>query len=185
MFNFIRYGHERKLINKDIELDEEQRAILEIKINDKTEILSPFYLDKKEVINEEFASFLDNAIKAVPPKKKINIKLTCENMSKDEEEICVKAIRNYYYNKTIDTQRRIKNNSMIFGLMIILSILSLVALFLVEYFNAFWLITEIFDIIAWVFVWEAVDIIAFQRSLIIYERNRHLALYNAKISFDK
>ena len=39
------------------------------------------------------------------------------------------------------------------------------------------------DVVAWVFVWEAVDIYALQRTTLKINRKRALNLMNAKISF--
>ena len=69
-------------------------------------------------------------------------------------------------------------------IMIILSIISLTALFLVNYFEVHWLICEVIDIVAWVFVWEGVDIFAFQRSITRFERRRNYALYSCEITFN-
>ena len=67
--------------------------------------------------------------------------------------------------------------------MAIMSLITLTALFLVNYFEVNWLIIEVFDIIVWVFVWEAVDLLAFQRSMIVFDRQRSYKVYKSKISF--
>lgn len=68
--------------------------------------------------------------------------------------------------------------------MIALSFLSLTVLFITNFFSAPWIVVEVFDIIAWVFVWEAVDLLAFQRSLLRYDKQHDQALYKMKITFE-
>lgn len=184
MFNFLRYQKEKKMVRKDNKEDEKGRAIIDLTIKDRSEVLSPFVIDKKETINNEFASILDNAVKSVPPKQNLHLEVTCQGISEEDESIFQRAIKNYYYNSTLESERKLSNNMKIFFIMVILSILSLVALFLVNFFSAYWLLVEVIDIIVWVFVWEAVDLIAFQRSMLRYERNRNLSLYNCYISFN-
>ena len=184
MLNFLRYYKEKKLIGGEVRQDEKGRALIEIEIKDKSEVLSPFYAQNKETINNQFANFLDNFTKSFPPRQELHLSFNCLEVKPEDEEVFSRAVKNYYLNSTIEAERKIANNTKLLLVMILLSIISLTALFLVHYFGVFWLIEEVFDIIAWVFVWEAVDIFAFQRSLLRYEKQRNLSLYNSFISFD-
>ena len=184
MLNFLRYYKEKKLIGGEVRQDEKGRALIEIEIKDKSEVLSPFYAQNKETINNEFANFLDNFTKSFPPSQGLHLSINCPEVKPEDEDVFSRAVKNYYLNSTIEAERKISNNTKLLLVMILLSIISLTALFLVHYFDVFWLIEEVFDIIAWVFVWEAVDIFAFQRSLLRYEKQRNLSLYNSFISFD-
>lgn len=184
MLNFLRYYKEKKLIGGDVRQDEKGRALIEIEIKDKSEVLSPFYAQDKGTINNEFANFLDNFSKSFPPRQELHLSFNCPEVNTKDEEIFSRAVKNYYLNSTIEAERKLANNTKLLLVMILFSLISLTALFLVHHFGAFWLIEEVFDIIAWVFVWEAVDSFAFQRSLLRYERQRNLSLYNSHISFN-
>lgn len=185
MLNFIKYKMDKKLIKKDLIEDEEGRAIIDITIKDRSEVLSPFISDNKETINNEFANFLDNAVKSVPPKQKLHLKVSCKDITQSDKKIFENAIKNYYLNSALESERKLNNNIKIFFLMLLFSAVSLTALFLMNYFSAHWLIAEVFDIITWVFIWEAVDLLAFQRNMIRYEKFRNLSLYECKISINE
>lgn len=184
MFNIFKYNKERKLIDKDVVCDENDKDLINITIKDKQEVLSPFILDNKETINVEFANLLDNTMKSIPPQKDIHLNLHCLNIKEEDKNTFSQAIKNYYFNSSLDSQRKLKNNTKTLMIMIILSIISLTALFLVNYFEVHWLICEVIDIVAWVFVWEGVDIFAFQRSITRFERRRNYALYSCEITFN-
>ena len=183
MFNFINLFKNKKLIKKDCKLDEEGRCLIEIAIKDRSEVLSPYVINGQETINSEFASALDNAVKSIPPKKDIHLNIEGKGLSDQDKNIFALAIKNYYLNSTLESQRKIKNNMILFIIMSIMSLITLTALFLVNYFEVNWLIIEVFDIIVWVFVWEAVDLLAFQRSMIVFDRQRSYKVYRSKISF--
>ena len=183
MLNFLRFQRDKKIINKNLEKDEEGRVVIDITIKDRSEVLSPFVIENKETINNEFANMLDNAVKSVPPKQKLHLKISCQEIEEKDKNIFESAIKNYYLNSSLECERKLKNNMKIFCIMVVLSLLSLGILFLVNFFSVYWLVTEVFDIVVWVFVWEAVDLIAFQRNMIKYERNRNLSLYECFISF--
>ena len=184
MLKFLKFYKEKKLIEQDRPKDKYGRAIINITIKDKDEVLSPFIIDNNEAISADFANHIDNAVKSIPPKQDINININCENLKEEDKTHFSLAIKNYYKNSVLDNQRKIKTNLKLFLIMIVLSLLSITVLFLFDYFNVNWLIKEIIDIITWVFVWEAVDIMVFQRAMIIYERQRDLALFNSFITFN-
>lgn len=183
MFKFVKYFKDKKLIAKGRPVDSEGRAIVDIKIKDKSEVLSPFVIDGQEIINAEFANLIDNTVKSIPPTQSINININCDKLTDSDKTSFALAIKNYYKNSTLDSQRKMDNNTKILILMLVFSIISLVALFLVNFFNVNWIIIEIVDIIAWVFTWESIDLLVFQRSMQRYEKLRYLALYNCHITF--
>lgn len=183
MIKFIDYFKERNKIQKQFEKDEDGRAIVNISISDKGQILSPFCYEGKETINDEFAGFLDNVVKSIPPKQNINLTIDCKDITDYEKGNFALAIKNHYQNKLIDTQLRIKKLNYFFAACILLSALSLGLLYLVNYLAAPFILIEIVDILAWVFVWEAVDIFFFQEGLLRLEKTRCLALIKSKIRY--
>lgn len=183
MLNFLKVKKERDKFNNDFKTDEEGNAFFNITIKDKSEVLSPYYYGDKEVINVEFAGMIDNIISSVPYKKKVHLSLTCNDIVEDDKKRYSKAIKNYYKNKMKDAQIRLKKNRNMMLFTIILSTILLVGLFLVNYFNSPWILIELAEIITWVFVWELVDIVAFQRTLIKYEHYRAKCLYECKITY--
>lgn len=183
MFKFVKYFKDKKLIVKDRPVDSEGRAIVDIKIKDKSEVLSPFVIDGQEVINAEFANLIDNTVKSIPPNQSINLNIDCDKLTDSDKTSFALAIKNYYKNSTLDSQRKMDNNTKILLLMLVLSIISLTALFLVNFFSVNWLIVELVNIVAWVFIWESIDLFVFQRSMQRYEKLRYLALYNCHITY--
>lgn len=183
MLNFIKFKKEKDKIMHDLKTDPEGRALFNIAIKDKNEVLSPYYYDDKEVINTEFAGMLDNIVSAVPLKQNVHLSLHCNNIKDDDKERYSKAIKNYYQNKMFDSLMRLKANRNMIILTIILAVISLTGLFLVNYFHAPWVLIEVVDIVAWVFVWETVDLAVFQRRLIRYEYRRARNLYKSKITY--
>ena len=183
MLNFLKFKKEKDKINKNLQYDDEEKALFNISIKDKKEVLSPFYYDEKEVINVEFAGMLDNIASTVPIKKGIHLSLNCDDIIEEDKERYSKAIKNYYENKMLDARLRLKNNGNLILITLILALVSLTGLFLVNFFQLSWIIIEVVDIVAWVFVWEVVDSFVFQRTLIRYDYYRAKSLYESKITY--
>lgn len=185
MIHFLEYFKKKTKFKKNFDKDDDGNTILNISIDDKNEILSPFHYQDKEIINDSFAGLLDNVIKTVPPKEKVCLSIKSnENLSEDEKHIYSTAIKNFYENKLIDTQVRLKKSYFAFTICAISAVIFLTLLFLSMQFNAHFILTEIIDIVAWVFAWEAVDIIVFQCNMIRLEKARSLALFKSKIIFN-
>ncbi len=153
-------------------------AKISININNTNEIISPYAEDNKEVINSEFASFLDNSVKDVSPKQDLTLEISANNC--DLNKIST-AIKNYYFNEFIDSQRKLKRN-LVFSICTL--IIGLMALALTIVFNSLNtpLIVGAIDIFAWVFMWEAFDLFFFRRAELKYHQYRQMNFINAIIT---
>lgn len=184
MFNFYKYIKHKSTPKHNMPADEEGNAFFEITIKDKSEVIAPFLLDNKDTINIEFANLLDNVAKSVSKKENLHLKLNSQDLSDKEKESFSMAIKNYYHNALIDNKRKLKTNAILICVMLGLSLLTLGFLFIAHFFNFPWIVSEIIDIIAWGFVWESVDLSAFQRTLLKDDDRHDTALYNMKITFN-
>ena len=184
MLKFLSYVKSKRKLSREFLKDEQGNPYLEIEVHDKSEVVSPYSVDGKQSINVEFASLLDNVGKSLSPKDKLHLNIKTENWKDEETEDFSLAIKNYFANSLIETQRKISKNFKIFWIMVAFSLLFIGALFLADYFSAPFIVTEVIDIITWGFVWEAVDVIAFQRTLYRYELEHDQVIYNMKITYD-
>ena len=97
-----------------------------------------------------------------------------------KKELCGED--NYYINEFADKERRLHNNLAITITTFLLAIISFVALFVFTQLDFHWLLLDFIDVIAWVFSWETVDLIFFQRQLIKFEQRQDLKIIFAKIT---
>ena len=71
------------------------------------------------------------------------------------------------------------------GVMLLVGILVLILAVILELNGKNNIILEIYDIIAWVFVWEATDIVFFKRTITNLKRKKYYCLMNAKVNYKK
>lgn len=179
-----RYKFVRDRIKKDTyELDDEGREIIDITITDSDSLLSAYNPDGKPIIDNSMAEVIDTAIKSTSFKKDIHLKITCEKYTKDKEPEYKDAITNYYINEFADKERKLHNNTLITITLFLLAIVSFTALFIFQQINLPWIIIQLGEIVAWVFSWEVVDMIFFQRQIIKFEQHQDLKKIFAKITF--
>ena len=182
---FKRFSETKKKIKNDkFDVDEEGREIVDITITKGEEdFLSDFRPDGKEVISEDVAKMIESSTKSTSYNKDIHLRFSCKNLSAEKALTYQNAVRNYFTNEFAEKERSLQNNLLITILVFALAILSFGALFLCRTLGAPWAIEEFLDIVAWVFGWETVDLIFFQRQLIKYEQRKNIKIIYSKITF--
>lgn len=188
MFNGLRKMRELKREEKQaakayVETDETGREIVRMRVQRDDGFLSPYSLGDSRVISSDVADFLDNAVKPLTLKRDISLVVSSDEIDDEEKTEYRAAVKNHYRNRSIDVNRRLKNNGRASLIMALIGagILALyVALGLREVGTVF---LEIIDITAWVFMWEAVDLFFFERNALKIEKLRCLRLRDAEIVY--
>lgn len=151
---------------------------IHISINNSKEILSPYTEDNRPIINGEFASFLENSVKDVSIKRD----LTLEIASKDQAlDAISSAIKNYYYNEFVDSQRKLRHNLIASIITLLIGLIALSLTIILNSLDVPLIVGGAVDIFAWVFIWEAVDLFFFRRAELRYQQHRQINFINAKI----
>ncbi len=151
---------------------------IHLNINDTNEVLSPYSEDNKMMINSEFASFLENSVKDVSVKSDLTLEISSKNC---DLNILSNAIKNYYCNEFIDSQRKLKYNLIFSIITFAIGLLALAFTMLYEVFDFPMLVVGALDIFIWVFIWEAFDKFFFERAELRHHQYRQMNFINAKI----
>lgn len=155
----------KKLADKlHITLDEENRAILTLKVTDNTNFLSPFYFEKP-VISNDVAEYLKLNKRLLLWKIGLTIHIKSNVITDKEKELYAKAIKEYFKTSIIYDTRKKKTNYILSTILFLIGILVFAFMFLLDYLfaDSLGLWKEVIDVIAWVFIWEAIDIAFIER----------------------
>lgn len=165
------------------ERDADGRVIIRMTVKDDTDFLSVFSAGDAPVISSEVAEFLEACTHSVLPKEPLTLKIHSDCIDDNEKEEYRQAIREHYTERYIANNRELKRNALIALLLALTGILILASAFLIEYRtgSAFW--TEVVDIAAWVFLWEAVDISVFRSRELRIKRSRYLSFLSMNIEY--
>ena len=102
----------------------------------------------------------------------------------DEEKLeCKKAIKRYFLNDYNDFKEENLKLSVISFALLLIGIVLIGILIFLERISAPYAITLILEIIAWVFVWEFVDVFVFSRFTNRVKMNRIKKILDAEIVF--
>ncbi len=156
-----------------------ERAVINMVVKDDSDFLSPFSTHDTPVISSEVAGFLENCASSYSPKKRLILRIHGSCVSENEKQIYALAIKDYYADEITATRRELRHFNMVSAVLMTIGILILAVAILRR--GELW--SEVLDIIAWVFIWEAVNIIAFRKRDLRIKKFRYRAFENMKIEY--
>ncbi|MBR1920142.1 MAG: hypothetical protein IJ831_11020 [Spirochaetales bacterium] len=171
------------------EVDSLGRRVIRLHINDADTFLSPLSIEGVPVISDETAYLLNFYLlnMTLEDYEEIVFVISGRDLSDLEKNIYRKAIKNYYQEEFIDTQDQIREN-----LRSVLWMLFVGSLILVFKFLLWWFIPavrsinvglEFIDIVAWVFIWEAVVLLFRERPKLQEKQIQNMEILEAKFYF--
>ena len=180
---------EIKSIIKDIKKDknnlkdEQGRKIVNIAIKDDSNFLSSYLIDNEEVISIETEEFLKHCVKHLHHNDKIHFVISSNQIDDNEKKVYPEAIKNYFSSEILEITRQLRHNLILSLIMLFIGACFFALAIIMEHLQMQSVLLNVTDVVAWVFVWEAVDIYALQRTILKINRKRAMNLMNAKISF--
>lgn len=163
--------------------DDENRIIINMTVKDDSDFLSVFSQSDTPVISTEVAEFIENSTDSILPKEQLTLRIHSSCIDDKEKELYQKGIKQYYSEKRIANARELKRNNIIVLLLTVAGILVLAFAFLFEDKTGSLVWSEVIDIVAWVFLWEAVDISAFGNRGLRLKNARYLSYLSMKIEY--
>lgn len=163
--------------------DCEGARIINLSVSDDSNFISPLSCDDLPMISSETANFLELNAKHTKVNEKIRFVIKSNVIDDKEKELYPKAIDNYYTAKIRDTKLELKRNAIISFIMLLIGIVVFATIIILNAVNAQTLILSVIDVVAWVFIWEAVDLFVFKRTELRNQQLLNLKLLTAKIEF--
>lgn len=186
MFNTVRKLAKIKKLVKDSgkkETDENGKSVLRLNCSDDASFLSPYSSEKESVISSEVADFLDNEAQSLNLKRNVHIVISGKTIDENERKIYPEAIKKYYGNRIIETGERLKKNLIAAIVMAVIAAAILSLCVAINLSDKDFVLSELVDIAAWVFAWEAVDMLFLTRPLLRREQLLNCRLYEAEVTY--
>ncbi len=163
-------------------LDDNGKRYIPVSIRVEDSILSPFSPKGNPTISSEFAEFLDSQYTEMTANDQLHIDIECDTIDDDEKILYEGAIRSYYKAAETRKTKELFRNNIIALIMVIIGIVVLTVSVLFYVFSHE-IVGEIIDIVAWVFVWEAVDLFFLRSPTLIRERMKCRHFIEAEITY--
>ncbi len=180
---FLRKELETRLRKEKICRNDEGFAVLKMNVRDDSSFLSDFSSNERAVISSEVAEFIERGARQFPPKERLCLQICSDCIDEKEKEIYSLAMREYFLQCYRENRLTMRRNLILSGILTLVGVLGLVIMFLLAHFWRNPVLSEVLDIFAWVFLWEAVDQFFLERSALRIKRNRYISLIHLHFEF--
>ena len=160
--------------------DSEGCIIIDMTVKNDDDFLSVYSTNEIPVIATEVAEFIENNTSSLHASDPLTLRIYSNCIDESEQKDYREAIKEYYTDKYIVNEKELKRNRIIIFLLMIAGVITLALAFRIN--SNIW--SEVVDIAAWVFLWEAVDIGTFKNRELRLKRKRYLAYMSMKVEFE-
>lgn len=174
----------KKILDKEYRRDDEGRIVVDMYVKDDEDFLSEFSSNDAYVIDGAVAEFLAERTHAVPSGEPLALHIKSRCIDETEERLYTAAIKEYYTEKYRATRKELKIQNRIALVLGVLGVIVLAFAVWLEYRFDSLIWSEVIDIAAWVFLWEAVDIKCFKTRELSMLRKRYAALMSMKVEYE-
>jgi hypothetical protein len=181
----IKKEHDLKR-DKKYAKDDDGRIVVDLSIRNDDYFLSPYSTGENSVLSAEVSDFIEHSLMTIPVDESIKLRIHSDVINEEEKIEYSKAIKEHYsecYKSVSYEKKRHFKLAFIMAFVAILVLTVMIGLDLSGINNAVAL--EVLDIVAWVFMWEAVDIFFMKTTFIRLKEKRYLRLCDCSIEFVK
>ena len=179
----IRKSVDRSLSERKLQRDEEKRAVINMTVKNDDGFLSEYSEDRTPMISEDVSTFIENSVSGLVPSESLTLRIHSDCIDDEEKAEYKNAIKEYYTKRYVSDKRELRRNTLIALLLAAAGIIALFAAIIVEIQTDSPIWTEVVDIIAWVLIWEAVDIMVFRNRELRVNCLRYLAFISMKVEY--
>lgn len=173
----------KDFINKDY-IDEEGNAVVDVIINDRSKLFSP-YSDKK-LLNREIFMYLDTIADPIPNIYPLIINFVIPDLDKVDKSYVRDALKRYYwfsYKEKVTALR----NEMLYALAFLIAGFALLvfdSLIILEQTSPIMKVVSNFMVLlSWVFLWEAIRHLMVGRREKVIDKNNERQMALAEVRF--
>ena len=162
---------------------EDRIANINMTINNDDDFLSHFCEPGKPLISTELADFIENSANDFHPNEKLSLNIYSNCITDDEKVIYNQAIKNYFQLQLKDVIRSLKQKRIIAISFSIVGIIALAFIFICSNMGIKQIWIECINIFAWVFIWEAVDLLFIEQNSLLIRRKRLINFIEMSINY--
>ena len=143
--------------------DDDRKVRIDMRIHDFSTFLSPYSSRNDYVISQDAANFLESRLENLFKLQEARLYITSPSLNDDDKECYEKAIRAYFAHQVIVLKHKLFVNFWTGIGLIILSAIVFVLMVLFNIGKKNEIASEMIDVVATVFMWEAVQNLYFNR----------------------
>ena len=178
------YKNTKRAIDKEIKQGQNRKEpyVINMNVSDDSDFLSKFSTSETPVISREVAEFIEHSTPAIRKEEALTLKIKSDCIDETEKVIYRSAVKEYYKERYISNKRELMHDYVIAAILAVAGVLVLALAILVEYHSTIW--SEVVDIVAWVFLWEAVYIAFLETRKHKLDNRKYIAYISMNIEYE-
>jgi len=157
--------------------------VIKMNVSDDSGFLSVYSTGENPALSSEVAQFLDESVMSVRAKDEIKLEIYSSCIDSDEKRLYVSAIKDYFKKRKENALKSLKRNYILSGIFLFFGVIILAIALILEYKTQNILWSEVVDVAAWVFLWEAVNIYAIENHGLRLQWRRYSSLSEISVEF--
>ena len=178
-----KFRKQDKEILKDVKLNNGESFVINVKADNDSQVFSSYNYDNKDLLDSDLCDYLKNNAKLCQSNKDIKIRIFSKE--KLEASEVKSALKSHFKRDYLEAKVDLKKSNIFSLVSIIFGLLSMVLLWGLYKFTDNYFLNTLFEIITWVFVWEAVDSFFLKRPALKRSCKRIQKLYSADVEIIK
>jgi len=165
-----------------IDYDKNGRVIIEVGLKNADDFFSPYSYRTYEMMNPEVDKYIKLCESSIPSNEEISLDIYTENPTTNEEKRRIKqTVKRHHAEQLIGVKQKLKSNltlglaCSIIGLLILFAEAILYDVVSSMYFDT------VMAVLGWLFLWDGLEIMFYERSDLKAQKNRSYRLMNAKV----
>ncbi len=173
----------KDFINKDY-IDEDGNAVVDVIINDKSELFSPY--SQKMLLKREIFLYLDTIADPIPNDYPLIINFVVKDLSQINQAYVKEALKRYYWFSFKEMESNLRKDVFLAAGYFFAGLLLII---MNAFFNVFmqepWfeVLSNLVIVISWVLIWEAFSNLVIGRRLKVTDKNNERQMALAEVRF--
>ena len=152
------------------DIDSNGRGIIDVGAENYDDIFYYYDLDGENVLDKEFDEFLDAKADAIPLSEELALHFHVKNATETKRKEIERAVKSNYKREIKAINRKIHRCTVFTIYMAIMGLFWFGIWTTCKLLNAYFVVTDFINIVAWVFIWEAVHNYFMERRELKLER---------------
>ena len=160
-------------------------SAIHMTVRDDSAFLSPYSSSAEPSLDPAVAEFIEARAESKPYRGGYHLHIHSGCIQDDEEEVYRRAISHYFRDSIATLTRSLRRESIIAAILAALGIFTLFLMLFLESAAVTGVWLEVVDIVAWVLLWEATDIVLLHGHAERHRRRRLCALRDMQVVFHR
>ena len=167
---------------RSIDYDKEGRAVIEVGLKCADDFFSPYSYKTYELMNPEVSSYINTCESAIPQNEELSVDIYTETPTTNEEKRRIRqTVKRHHAEKLIGIKNRLRSK-MITGIFCsVVGLLILLAEAIIYSIVVNMYVDTVMAVVGWLFLWDGLEIIFYERSDLIFKKKQSYRLMNAKV----